>query len=264
MPCRRFARACAAILVLAPVLGGGEARAQGETSTGPQTQVWLNFTPGWAKGERWYWELDVEPKWQVSGGEKWRNFDLSPTVEYYPADWLDLEAEATVGNTVQKDGLDTFEITERVGARFHLFAKMAPHRPGIPGLEHERLPLTRLGLSTLVRLEQRNFWYSDDTPDKHEWRARLRLESKLAINHAKLSLDRTLYAIADAEYYQPLGDDIPERYVNKLRVRLGLGYRFRAATKLEFLYIRDWNRTAPDAEAAEDTQAFDLRVKLLF
>lgn len=264
MRLRRIARACAALLVFAPVLGGGEARAQDDTSTDPQTQVWLNFTPGWAKGERWYWELDFEPKWQVSGSEKWRNLDLSPTVEYYPADWLDLEAEATVGNTLQKDGLDTFEITERVGARFRLFARMAPYLPGIPGLEYERLPRTRGGISTLVRLEQRNFWYSDDAPDKHEWRARLRLEGKVALNRPQPALDRLLYAIGDVEYYQPLGDDIPERYANKVRVRLGLGYRFPAATKLEFLYIRDWNRTAPDAEAAEDTQAFDLRVKLLF
>lgn len=68
----------------------------------------------------------------------------------------------------QKDGLTTFEITPRAGARFHLFAKMAPHRPGIPGLNYERLPLTRFAASTLVCLEWRNFWYSDDdTPDKH-------------------------------------------------------------------------------------------------
>ena len=45
---------------------------------------------------------------------------------------------------------------------------------------------------------------------------------------------------------------------------MGLGYRFSKATKLEFLYIRDWNRTSPEAEAAENAQAFDLRVKLFF
>ncbi len=256
----------AALLVLAP--GAGEARAQsassGHPSTGRSTQVWLNVISGWTRAPRWYLELDVEPKWQVSGGEKWRNLDLSPLVEYYPAGWLDLEAEASVGRTHQKDGLDTFEITERVGARFRLFAKMAPHRPGIPGLKYERLPLTRVGLATLVRLEQRNFFYSDDTPAQHSWRARLRFETKLAINHSKLAQDGTLYAIADLEYYAPLGDDISERYVNKLRARLGAGYRFSAAKKLEFLYIRDWNRSSPDEEGTEDVQAFNLRLKLLF
>ena len=257
----RRARAWAAILVLA--LSVAKARAQGETSS-PTTQVWANLILGRKASERTYLELDVEPKWQVTSGDQWRNLDLTPLAEYYPTDWLDLEAETTLGKTHQRDGLDTFEVTPRVGARFHLFARLAPHRPGLPGFKDERLPLTRLGVSTLVRVEWRNFFYSDDTPDRHEWRARLRLEGKLALNRAKLSEDRNLYAIGDVEYYAPLGDDIPERYVNKLRARAGLGFRFSGPTRLEFLYVRDWNRSAPDADASEDTQAFDLRLKLRF
>ena len=240
------------------------APAQDEGSSGPSTQVWANVTMGKSRGEKTYLELDIEPKHQVSGGEQWRNIDFTPLVERYPTDWLDLTAEMTVGNTRQRDGLDTFEITPRVGARFHLFGKMAPFLPGIPGLKYERLPRTRLGVATLVRVEWRNFSYSDETPSQHTWRARLRLEGKLAVNHATLAQDRTLYAIGDAEYYQPLGDDIEERYVNKVRSRLGLGYRFSTRTKLEFLYIRDWNRDSPEEEGSEDTQAFDLKVKLLF
>ncbi len=258
----RFARACAALVILAG--GVGKARAQDEASSGPAMQIWANLTLGKMVSERTYLELDIEPKWQVTSGEEWRNFDLTPLAERYPADWLDLEAEVTLGTTHQSDGLDTLEITPRIGARFHLFAKMAPYRPGVLGHDHERLPLTRLGVSTLVRLEWRNFFYSDDTPDSHAWRARLRLEAKLALNRAKLAEDRTLYAIADAEYYAPLGDDVQERYVNKVRARLGLGYRFSGATRLEFLYLRDWNRDSPDEAGTEDTQAFDLRVKLFY
>ena len=260
----RFTCACATFLALG--LGAGGARAQDAsepTSTDTPAQLWFNVTPGWMKGERWYWELDLEPKWQVSSGEQWRNLDVTPLVEYYPADWLDLEAEGTVGRTHQRDGLNTFEITERVGVRIRLFGKVVSHRPGIAGLKHERLPLTRVEISTLVRLEQRNFYYSDDSPTEHSWRARMRLESKLALNHRKLSEDRTLYAIADVEYYAPIGSDIPEKYVNKLRARLGAGYRFSAAKKLELLYIRDWNRDSPEAYAKQDAQALDFRVKLL-
>lgn len=262
----RFERACA--LLLAVALGMGEAHAQssasGDASSGPSSQIWLNLTPGTNVGQRWYLELDVEPKLQVTEGEQWRNLDVTPLVEFYPTDWVDLEAEATVGSTHQRDGGNTFEVTPRVGARLHLFSKMAPYRPGLPGLRYERLPLTRLGISTLLRLESRNFFFSDGTVNSHQWRARVRLESKVALNRPKLSDDRTLYAMADAEYFAPLEDDVPERYVNKIRVRLGLGYRFPAATKLELLYIRDSNRSSPHAEAAVDAQAFNLRVKLLF
>ena len=254
--------ACVAVLVLAGVVR--PAGAQDEESSGPATQIWANLTMGKSKGEKTYLELDIEPKHQVSGGEQWRNVDFTPLLEYYPADWLDLTAETTIGNTRQRDGLDTFEITPRVGVRFHIFAKMAPYLPGIPGLKYERLPRTRFGVATLVRVEWRNFFYSDETPSQHEWRARLRLEGKVALNHATLAEDKTLYGIGDVEYYQPLSDDVTERYVNKLRSRLGLGYRFSATTKLEFLYIRDWNRDSPEEEGAEDVQAFDFKVKLLF
>ena len=254
---RAVTRVCGVVLVLAGL--SHAARAQGGTA-GPSTQVWANFTPGRAMNERWYMELDVEPKWQVTSGEEWRNLDLTPLVEAYPFSWLDLESEATVGRTHQRDGLDTFEVTPRVGARFNLFAKFAR---AVRAREN-RLPLTRLAISTLVRLEWRNFFYSDATPDRHEWRFRVRLEGKLALNHPRLSDDRTLYGIGDIEYYAPLGDDIEERYVNKVRVRLGAGYRSSKSTRLEVLYIRDWNRKAPAAAAAEDTQAIDLRLKRFF
>lgn len=254
----RVRRPWLAVFLLATV-----AHAQ-DTGSGPATQLWLNLTSGWTKSHRLHLELDTEGRWQVGEGERWGSLDATPLVAYYPADWLDLEAEAKAAYTHQNDGLDTVELTPRVGARFHLFAKLAPRRPGIPGLKYDRFPLTRLGFSTLFRLEWRNLWYSDDTPNKHVWRARLRVEGMLAVNRPKLSEDRLLYAIADAEYYWPLGEGVSETYVNKLRARVGLGYRFSAPRRLELLYVRDWNRSSPNAEAVQDVQALYLRLKLLF
>ena len=221
-------------------------------------QLWANVTLGKSRSEHVYLELDIEPKLQTGGDEPWRNLDLTPLVEVYPAGWLDLEAEATVGNTHQRDGLNTFEITPRIGFRLHLFKQVSNT------VKHERLPFTRLDVSTLVRLEWRNFFYSDDTPSEHTARLRVRLEGKVAVNHASLARDRTLYAMGDIEYFGPLGDDITERYVNKTRVRLGLGYRVSQGSKVEALYIRDWNRGSPEASGTQDAQILDLRLKLLF
>ena len=266
MDSRSITCACSTLLafVLGAALGHAQSRPPAGASPDPSNQVWLNLTPGTNVGQRWYLELDLELKLQLTEGDQWWNVDATPLVEYYPTDWLDLEVETTVGYTRQRDGSCTFEITPRVGTRIHLFSTMAERRSGKAGRRYERLPLTRLGISTLIRVEWRSFSYSDDTPDTHEWRARLRLEGKLAINHPRLSDDHTLYLITDAEYFAPLGDDIPERYVSKVRVRIGLGYRFVDATKLELLYIRDSNRSSSGACAAEDTQALDLRLKMLF
>ncbi len=246
-------------VVLLILLGGPSiGQAQDEEASGAARQAWANLTLGKTVNEKTYLEFDIEPKIQVTSGEEWHNVDFTPLLEYYPSAWIDLTAEATVGVTRQHDGLDTLEATPRIGARFHFFEH------GVRGTKLERLPLRRLGVSTLVRLEWRNFYYSDDRSDGHEWRGRLRLESKLALNRAELGADKTLYAIADVEYYAPLSDDIDERYVNKLRLRLGLGYRISPTTRLELLYIRDWNRESSAASSQLDTEALDLRVKLFF
>lgn len=263
----RIRCACAVALLLACPLpaaaAAGESSSEG-TTTGPTTQLWANLTLGKMTSRSWYVELDVEPKVQLTSGEEWRNLDITPFVEFYPTQWLDLSAELGAGVTRQRDGLDTFELTPRIGAKLHFFGMMVERRAGSSGPAWERLPLTRLGLATLLRMEWRNFFYSDDTASRHEWRARLRLESRLAINHAQLAADRTFYAMADVEYFEPLGDDIVERHVNKVRTRLGFGFRHSAATRLELLYIRDWNRSAPDGRSFEEAHAVDLRLKLFF
>jgi hypothetical protein len=261
MSAARLARAAVASLPL--LAGAGEARAQTDTSS-PATQVWLTATPAWTKSERLYLALKVEPQWQVSSGEEWHSFNATPILRYYAAGWLDLDAELELGTTRQGDGVHSLQVTPRGGARFHLFAKMAPRGLGVPGWKDERLPLTRVSISTLVRLEWRSYYYSDDTPDSHEWRARLRLEGKVALNRPKLTDERTLYATGDVEYYAPLGDDVSETYVNKVRGRLGLGFRFSGSTRLELLYVRDWNRDSPTAPGSEDSQAVDLAVNLSY
>ena len=115
-----------------------------------------------------------------------------------------------------------------------------------------------------MRLESRHFSYSGDTESRHEWRMRNRLESKLALNHPNLSEDGTLYAIADVELYVPLGDEIPERFPSKLRVRVGLGFRADYRARVEALYIRDGNRSSSEEGFVENTNAIDLRLKLFF
>jgi hypothetical protein len=256
VPAARRLAAAGAALLLASV----EARAQEpDDSSDVATQIWANVTLGRSWGKHRHLELDLEPKVQVSGSEQWRNLDVTPLIEFYPSPWIDLEGEVALGRTHQREGLDTFEVTPRAGLRLHLFEQVAAHGPQL-----ERLPLSRFGVSTLFRVEFRNFFYSDDTPEAHEWRARVRLEGKVALNRQKLSEDGTLHATADAEYYAPLTDDVAERFVNKLRVRLGLGFRFSAATRLDALYIRDWNRTEPGTAKSPGIQAFDVRVGLRF
>jgi hypothetical protein len=249
------ARALPALFLTIAMGAGAAARAQ----DGASTQIWGNVTLGHPKSERLFLELDLEPKFQVSGGERWRNLDATPLLEFYPKDWLDLTAEATVGFTHQFSGLDTFEVTPRIGVRVHLFQSAWDHLP-----HPERLPASRLSLGNLLRLESRHFWYSDDQGSSQEWRLRNRTEAKFALNRGNLSEDGTLYLIADAEFYVPLGDELPERFSTKFRTRLGLGYRFDYRKRLEFLYIRDNSRSTLEQDFEKDANIFDFRLKIFF
>jgi Protein of unknown function (DUF2490) len=232
----------------------GQSTAQGEVPL----ELWGNVMLDFPKGEKWLFEADFEPKTLLSGGEKWWNLDFTPLVEYYPSRWIDLEGETAVGFTHQTDDVNTTELTPRIGFRLNIVNNLRDK----PLLKEG--PLTRIRIATLVRLEYRNFWYSDGSEPQHEWRLRVRFETKVGINHADFSEDCSLYGIFDGEYFAPIGEELDERFVSKARFRAGLGYRFRYATRLEALYIRNVHRESKGAQPQPDSNAIDVRFKLFF
>jgi hypothetical protein len=240
-------------LSLLPVLVAPPAR-----SGDLETQAWGNFTLGWIRSEKLYLELDLEPKVLVSGEPKWRNLDVTTTAEYYPNSWLDVVGEVTAGSTLQTDDLRTNELTLRAGARMYLLNNVRDK------FHFGHTPLSRVSLATLIRLEERNFWYSDDTDSQQSFRFRARVEFKAPINHADLTADRTYYVLADAEGYVPVGDEIDERYASKYRARLGLGYRINGGQRVDLLYIRDRVQDTIEDGPRDSLQAFDVRYRVVF
>ena len=226
--------------------------------TGVPFELWGNVILDFPKGDRWLFETDFEPKTLVSGGEKWWNLDFTPHTEFYPSRWIDLIGETNIGYTHQPDQVDTVEVTPRIGFRINLLNNLR-EKANLPFR-----PLERIRMATLVRVEYRNFWYSDDEPTQHEWRIRVRLESKIGINRADFSQDNSLYGIADGEWFIPLTGDVSERFASKARARFGFGYRMRYATRFEVLYIRNWNRATEEGPKEPTSNAVDLRLKLYF
>jgi hypothetical protein len=123
-------------------------------------QLWANVTFDWVKSDRLTYELDLEPKVLLAGPEgepAWSNLDLTPNVEYSWKRWLDLVGEATVGRTFQTDDVTTFEVTPRVGVRFHVFSRnTTPYLPKV----REAVPKRRVVVRDLLRVESRNFFYT--------------------------------------------------------------------------------------------------------
>ncbi len=230
--------------------------------TGPavalETQAWANLILGRFPGEKFYLELDFERKILVTSGPRWKNLDATTLVEYYPNSWVDLTGEATLGSTLQTDDLRSNELTFRFGVRTYFAEHLRSH------LGRERRPLGRISFASLFRLEQRNFWYSDDSPSQNSFRGRVRLEFKAGLNGSDPTADRTWYVLADIESYFDLGEEVEERFAQKARGRLGLGYVFDAKRRLDLLYILDRARDTIEQSPTDTLQAFDLRFRLTF
>lgn len=230
-------------------------------------QLWGNLTLDWAKSPHLTYELDIEPKVLVSGAADepgWHNVDLTPGVEYAWRPWLDVLAEGGLGYTKQTDDVDSWEVTPRVGARFHLFSRGVPTAiPGRP-LRGELPPRRGIVIRDLVRVESRNVFYTGAGEGTSSTiRFRNRLEVLVPLNRERISDDGARYLLADWEWFVPLGEPA-ERFANKQRIRAGLGYRRSVAWRVELLYL--WTRSRNTIEDGFTTSdhIIDIRLKRVF
>ena len=228
--------------------------ARGESAS---NQIWANITLDYPWREGLLFEVDLEPKAQYSGADSWRGIDITPAIEFSPNHWIELVGETVFARTKQSNALTSTEVTPRLGFRVHFLNNLHTLLPA-------RRRLGRVGIANLSRFEWRNFWYSDDVPSSSETRFRNRAELKVGLNHAELSLDKTLYFLADYEIFVPLSDDVPERFATKARFRTGLGYRRDRKWRFEILYIRDGTRQTDEGSFATSANIVDFRLKIFF
>jgi Protein of unknown function (DUF2490) len=224
------------------------------------TQFWSNFVTTWQKTPWFSYELDLVPKALVSAPESepdWRNLDVIQTIEYAAKCWLDLSGELVNGYTKQTDDINSFEVTPRIGIRFHLFSNR------ITPLLKEKSPNRRVIIRDLIRVEYRSLFYTDDQGSDSSWRYRNRLEFLLPLNHKKLTEDNTVYTIADWEWFFPIGD-VLERFSNKQRIRTGLGYRKSFKWQFEALYIWTRSRKNSDENFTTSDNIIDIRIRYRF
>jgi uncharacterized protein DUF2490 len=252
---RLWPAAVAAIVVLA---GGRDTHAQ------TNFQLWGDATIDWKKSSRLAYTLDVEPKVLLSspaeGTRRWWALDVTPAVDYAPANWLDVTGELLEAYTAQADSQNSLEITPRAGVRLHLFSRDLPtiERRGLAG--RERPPRRRLSIRDYLRVELRNFLYSDSTPSSSTWRFRNRIEMQYALNREKITDDGSRYFLSDWEWFVPL-DDPTERFASKQRVRAGFGYRQDARWQFEALYIWGMSRDSNQDKFHTADNMIDIRVK---
>jgi hypothetical protein len=218
-----------------------------DASAQTSTTLWGNLTFDWVRDQITY-EVDFEPKVLVSappGDPGWRNLDITPSIEFDTSKRFDLTGELVVGHTKQTDDLGTTELTIRGGVRFHLVENPAKRR---------------LVIRDWIRVESRNFFYSNDDPSDSTVRFRNRLELLVPINEPTLSDDGVISALIDWEWFIPLSDPA-ERFASRQRIRTGASYRRSVEWRYFAFYIRNRSRNTLDEEFTTNENIFNVQVR---
>ena len=203
----------------------------------------------------WLYSVDLKPKVQLEGAEKWWQVDVRPMIVYQGPKLFDLVGDLGVGYTKQNDEVESLELSPRVGVRVHLISDVRDvHAVGRVA--------QRIGLATTARLEYRHYWYygSGATEDSSsDWRFRLMLETRIGLNNVDRSRPGTWFLFADAEAFITLGDRNPETFAEQWRFRIGPGFRSSHDWQFELLYIHDITRNTLKDDFDADVNAIDLR-----
>jgi hypothetical protein len=222
-----------------------------------QSQLWGNLSLDWIRNEKVSLGVAIEPKALVSKPPEdpgWASLGVTPSIEYTRGKWIDWVGELGVTRTKQTDKVNSTEITPSVGLRFHVLSNIADT------YLKERLPKRRLVLRDLLRLEWRNFYYSDETLDSASFRIRNRFETLYPFNRPRISDNGAVYALGDVEFFSTT-QDLKERFASKQRLRVGGGYRRNYPWRFEALYVWDRSRHAADEPFVKGDQAVDIRFR---
>jgi hypothetical protein len=219
-------------------------------------QIWGELTLDWIKTHTWTFGIDVEPKVLVAkqpDQPDWATLDVTPKAEFVRGEWFDLVGELHLGRTRQTDAQDSSEVTPRIGFRLHLLSNV------VNEAMKERQPRRRLVLRNFARVEWRNLYYSDNTAQSSTVRFRDRVEMSFPLNRPRVTDNGALYVPADAEWFWTHHHP-PERFATKERVRVGLGYRWNRAWRVETLYVWDRSRDSAHSGFSTDANVVNIRV----
>jgi hypothetical protein len=173
---------------------------------------------------------------------RWRSLEYSPTLAYSLTQNIDLTLGATISYTAQFEDYNTLEIRPIFGSRIHI----TPNR--------------RVLLRLYARIEQRNFLNLETDEWDHVMRPRIRAESVIPINRKTYFEDRLWYGVFDVELLFT-NEDVDERFANRFRGRIGVGYRINYTSRFEFLYMNQQSRSGINDDFSSSDNIFRIRYK---
>lgn len=178
----------------------------------------------------------------LMGTPKWRAYDYGATLEWSVTNHIDLIAATVLSYTNQTDSYNTFEIRPALGTRLYF------------------TPNKRIQTRLLLRVEQRNFKNLETQEWSQEYRPRARAEMIIPINKDSYYEDKLWYALTDVEWLYKT-NDVEERFANRFRWRIGVGYRLSYSLRFEFIYMLQQSKNTIEDGFESSDNIFRFRVK---
>ena len=207
-------------------------------------QLWFDHQLTYAFKNRYTLENVSTYQTVLDADYKWRNFGISPSFEYVLIPWIDLTSEVSLTYTQQDDAVNSFDIAPMIGARFHLTQNK------------------RIDTRFLIRHQTRFFRQIEEEDWQVSNRTRLRGEVYISINGPNLFTDKLWYCFLDYEEFLVLDEQVDERFANRRRARIGLGYRLNYKHRFELSYTVQSSRNELDDGFIRNDDVIQARYKI--
>ena len=207
-------------------------------------QLLLEHQLSYPFGGRYLLETTTAYQTLMNPENKWWSFSTSPTFEMSLIRWLDLLSEVGISYTLQQENANTLEISPMVGGRFFLTQGK------------------KVDTRFVIRYQQRNFKDIETGDWSSSNRSRLRGEVFVSINGPNLFTDKLWYAFADYEEFIVFDQQLEERFANRRRARIGVGYRLNYKHRFELGYTIQTARDEINDEFTGADNVIQLKYKL--
>ena len=208
----------------------------------PNEQLWLEYMLNYPFANSFNLENTFTYN-ALLNTPKWRSYEYAPTLEFALTNNIDLLGGGNLVYTVQEEDYNTFEARLMLGTRIHF------------------TPNSRILTRLQIRVEQRNFKNLDTDTWQTVYRPRSRAEFLIPINKKTYFEDKLWYGILDAELLFAVDDDVQERFANRFRVRIGIGYRLNYTSRFEFIYMLQQSKNGIDETFESTDNIFRFRYK---
>jgi len=204
-------------------------------------QIWTDVVPSKSISDLVVFVGDVGARWSVKN-QDWAAIHTRPTIQY---DWkprVRLYSGIWFFYSYNEGSSNTMEIRPWQGIKFNW--------PQVRDFKFDNF----------FRLEERFTYYIDSDTTAFSLRFRYRLEIK-SPDYTIESIGQTFYFLGSVEIFESIGKEIQEKFINKNRVLLGLGYYISNKWQAEVHFIRQDSRNGSDEEFHTTEYIFRFRLK---